>query len=183
MIKLWEGGLVFYGGLLACLVVATLYTRRQNWSLKQAGDLLVPGLALGHAIGRLGCLMAGCCYGRPVSGDPWWALTFPDRGVGLVPAGIPLYPTQIMESLLELSLFAVLILIRRRKRFTGQVFLSYLMVYAVLRSVLELFRGDAVRGFLIPGLLSTSQFISLAVFVACLVYYRRLSRLQGEESS
>lgn len=172
--KLWEGGLVFYGGLLGCIAVSWWYTRRQRWTLKGTADLFMPGVALGHAIGRVGCVMAGCCYGKPVAGDPWWGLTFPHLDATLAPAGIPLYPTQIIESAVLLLLFGVLVWQRRRKKFEGQVFLTYLILYAVARSVLELFRGDAVRGFVIPGVISTSQFISAIVVVAALVYYGRL---------
>ncbi len=174
--KIWEGGLVFYGGLLACMAVATVYAHKQGWTLRKAGDLLMPSVALGHAVGRLGCLMAGCCYGRPAGHEAWWTLVFPATELGLAPAGIPLIPSQLMESLAELCLFGVLVLIRRRKKFEGQVFLSYLILYAVVRSILEMFRGDKVRGFLIPDLLSTSQFISLLVILFCIVYYRNLRK-------
>lgn len=174
--KIWEGGLVFYGGLLACIAVSWWYTRRQGWTLKGTADLFMPGVALGHAIGRLGCLMAGCCYGRAVSGDPWWGLIFPHLDASLAPAGIPLYPTQLMESGVELLLFGILIWRRRHKKFEGQVFLTYLILYAAARSVLEIFRGDTVRGFVIPDVLSTSQFISALVIIAAIIYYVTLRR-------
>lgn len=174
ILKIWEGGLVFYGGLLACIGVAWWYTRRQGWSLRGTADLFMPGVALGHSIGRLGCLMAGCCYGRPVSGHPWWAIIFPHSESGLAPTGIPLFPTQLMESVGELLVFGLLVWVRRHKKFEGQVFLTYLVLYAVLRSILEIFRGDSIRGFVIPGILSTSQMISLLVVTVVIVYYRRL---------
>lgn len=172
--KIWEGGLVFYGGLLACIGVALWYTHREGWTLRGTADLFMPGVALGHAIGRLGCLMAGCCYGKPVAGNPWWGLTFPHNDFTLAPAGIPLVPTQLMESLTELTLFGLLVWVRRHKKFEGQIFLIYLILYALVRSVLEVFRGDAVRGFVIPGILSTSQLVSLLVIITCIVYYQKL---------
>lgn len=171
ILKIWEGGLVFYGGLLACIAVSWWYTYRQGWTLRGTADLFMPGVALGHSIGRVGCLMAGCCYGRPVSGHPWWALVFPHGDATLAPAGIGLYPTQLMESATELVLFGILVLIRRRKKFEGQVFLTYLILYAIVRSILEIFRGDAVRGYVVPGVLSTSQFISAIVAVAAILCY------------
>lgn len=174
ILKIWEGGLVFYGGLLACIAISWWYAKRQGWTLRGTADLFMPGVALGHAIGRVGCLMAGCCYGRPVSGDPWWALTFPYRESSLAPTGIPLFPSQPIESLMELMIFGILIAVRRHKKFEGQVFLIYLIIYAVLRSILEVFRGDMVRGFIIPGILSTAQLISLLVIIVSIVYYRRL---------
>jgi len=172
--RIWEGGLVFYGGLLGCIAVSWWYTHRHGWSLARTADLFMPGVALGHAMGRLGCLMAGCCYGRPVSGDPWWALTFPANEHGLAPVGIPLYPTQLLESLAELFIFGLLIWRRRHQRFAGQVFLLYLISYAILRSLLEILRGDQVRGFVVPGILSVAQMMSLVVILACLVAYHRL---------
>ena len=174
--KIWEGGLVFYGGLLACIAISWWYTRRHAWSLKGTADLFMPGVALGHAIGRIGCLMAGCCYGLPVADSPWWGLTFPHLDATLAPAGIPLYPTQLMESAVELLLFGILVWRRRHKRFEGQVFLTYLILYAAARSVLEIFRGDTIRGFVIPGILSTSQFISALVIMAAIIYYAKLRR-------
>jgi phosphatidylglycerol:prolipoprotein diacylglycerol transferase len=172
--KIWEGGLVFYGGLLACIAVSWWYTHLVGWKLRGTADLFMPGVALGHSIGRLGCLMAGCCYGKPVSGDPWWAITFPHQQTTLAPGGIPLIPTQPIESLVEISIFLILIIVRRHKKFEGQVFLTYLIIYAIVRSVLEIFRGDTVRGFVIPDILSTSQLISLLVVLASIVYYRHL---------
>lgn len=181
--KIWEGGLVFYGGLLACVAVSWWYTRRHQWSLRSTADLYMPGVALGHAIGRLGCLMAGCCYGKPVEGDPWWAISFPVSDVSLAPANMPLYPTQVLESLTELAIFAVLIVIRRHKRFSGQVFLTYLILYGLGRSLLEVLRGDAIRGYVIPHYLSTSQFISLVVVsIAVLYYWRKLRSLREKRA-
>jgi phosphatidylglycerol:prolipoprotein diacylglycerol transferase len=179
-LKLWEGGLVFYGGLLACIAVSWWYTRQQSWTLRGISDLFMPGVALGHGIGRMGCLMAGCCYGKPVAGDPWWAISFPHNASSLAPAGIPLIPIQLLESLVEFGIFLILVFVRRHKKFEGQVFLTYLIIYAFLRSVLELFRGDTIRGFIIPDILSTSQLISLLVIVASIVYYRRLKLKEGK---
>lgn len=176
ILRVWEGGLVFYGGLLGCLAISGWYTRRQGWSLRTTADLYMPGVALGHAIGRLGCLMAGCCYGRPVGGDPWWALHFPSNPVTLAPGGIPLYPTQLMESVTEGAIFLLLVWVRRHQRFSGQVFLSYLILYGVARSILEIFRGDSIRGYVIPGILSTSQLISIFLVGAAVVYYVRKLR-------
>lgn len=171
LFKVWEGGLVFYGGFLGCLAISWWYAHRQGWTLRRTADLFMPGVALGHAIGRLGCLTAGCCYGRPVAGDPWWALQFPHNALTLAPGGVPLYPTQLVESVLEAIIFLILVGIRRRQRFTGQVFVSYLILYGITRSLLEIFRGDAIRGYVIPGILSTSQFISVLLVAAAIVYY------------
>ncbi|MBI1909329.1 MAG: prolipoprotein diacylglyceryl transferase [Deltaproteobacteria bacterium] len=170
ILKIWEGGLVFYGGLIAAIGTSLYYAKRKKTPFLVVADLFTPGVALGHAIGRLGCFAAGCCYGRPVTESHFWAVTFPHNGTSLAPAGIPLYPTQLMESAAELALFLILIALRRRKKFTGQIFLSYVVLYGISRSVLEVFRGDAIRGFVIPGILSTSQLISGLLISAAIIY-------------
>lgn len=173
ILKIWEGGLVFYGGLLGAFLISFYYFRKHRLSFLKISDLFMPGVALGHAIGRLGCFAAGCCYGREAPGSSL-AVTFPVSRFSLAPAGVPILPSQLFEAAAELAIFLVLILIRKRKRlFDGQIFLTYIVLYSISRSILETFRGDSVRGFLIPELLSTSQFISICLIVtAILVYYR-----------
>ncbi|OGP17036.1 MAG: prolipoprotein diacylglyceryl transferase [Deltaproteobacteria bacterium RIFCSPLOWO2_12_FULL_50_11] len=182
MIKIWEGGLVFYGGLIACLVISYVYTKKYKISLITMADVFMPGVALGHGIGRLGCLFAGCCYGKTVAGPHFWTLIFPAHPLCLAPTGIPLIPTQIMEMMLLLVIFGLLVGIRRHQRFSGQIFLSYLVLYAIARSILEVFRGDKIRGFLIEGLLSTSQFISgLLVIFAIILYIYLLKKKPNKD--
>lgn len=169
--RIWEGGLVFYGGLVAAIVVAIWFIRRNGMPMLRTMDIFAPAVALGHAVGRVGCFLAGCCYGRQCSPDAWYGVVFPAGTRSFAPTGVPLYPTQLMEVAGELSIFAVLVFISRRKRFEGQVITTYLMLYAVLRSFNELFRGDSERGFLIEGWLSTSQFIALILFAAGAAVY------------
>jgi phosphatidylglycerol:prolipoprotein diacylglycerol transferase len=172
VLKIWEGGLVFYGGLIGAMAVSLYYIRKHRQSFLKVADVFMPGVALGHGIGRLGCFMAGCCYGRPADPNAWWAVAFPQNPFSLAPAGVPLVPSQILEAAAEFAIFIVLVAVRRRKGFDGQIFLLYLVLYSVSRSVLETFRGDSVRGYLIPEILSTSQFISIGlVILAAIVYY------------
>ncbi|MBI2343038.1 MAG: prolipoprotein diacylglyceryl transferase [Deltaproteobacteria bacterium] len=166
--RIWEGGLVFYGGFLGALLVALWYIQKHHLNFWRTADIFVPGVALGHAIGRVGCLMAGCCHGRPALHNAWWTLTFPPHEHGFAPPGVPLYPTQPLESIAELLIFAILVVVGRRKRFEGEVFATYLFLYAIVRTALETVRGDAVRGFLFGGLLSTSQAISLLLGFAAI---------------
>ncbi len=129
-------------------------------------DLCGPAIALGQAIGRIGCFMAGDDYGSPTHLP--WAVTFthPDAAeIGGAPLGVPLHPVQLYESLICLAIFFFLVWMTRRKRFDGQIILLYSGLYAVARFLLEFVRGDADRGFLLGGLLSTSQFIALAVLL------------------
>jgi phosphatidylglycerol:prolipoprotein diacylglycerol transferase len=152
----------FYGGFIGALIASAIFFRRNpQLPFWPAADLCAPAIALGQAIGRIGCFMAGDDYGRPAH-LPWAiAFTDPDAGrIGGAPLGIPLHPVQLYESLVCLVLFGVLVQLGRRKRFDGEVILAYTLLYAVARFVLELFRGDADRGFVFGGLLSTSQFIA-----------------------
>jgi phosphatidylglycerol:prolipoprotein diacylglycerol transferase len=170
MIKIWEGGLVFYGGVIFAIPVAVWYARRQGLLLWQTADIWAPSIAVGHAIGRLGCLCAGCCYGLPT--DLPWGITF-SHPETLAIRGIPLHPTQLYESAAEFLNFAILVMIRRRKSFHGQLFWVYVMNYAVIRALVELFRGDFERGFILPGI-SVSQGISAAMFVTAIAFLMRL---------
>lgn len=162
--KIWEGGLVFYGGLIAAVLVSIWYLRRHRLNTLIYCDIFAPGIALGHALGRIGCFLAGCCYGRALDATHWFCVTFPLDRHSFAPGGVPLYPTQLMESAGEFINFGILALLSRRKRFDGQLIATYLMLYALLRGFVEYFRGDAVRGFIIEPWLSTSQFISIIMF-------------------
>lgn len=178
--KIWEGGLVFYGGLIGAMLVSLYYFRKHRLSFLKMADLFMPGVALAHTLGRLGCFAAGCCYGREAPGF-LLSITFPKTPFSLAPAGAPLFPSQLVESAVELLIFFVLISFRRRKRFDGQIFLIYLALYGISRSVLEIFRGDSARGYVIPDWLSTSQLISGLLVTASLVIYFRLRRKRTPE--
>ena len=165
MVKIWEGGLVFYGGVIFALPTAIWVAKKRGLPLWQTADIWAPSIAIGHAIGRLGCFCAGCCYGRPAEGL-LWSVTFTNPN-SLAVLGTPLHPTQLYESALELMNFLILMTLRRHQSFKGQLFLVYILNYSIIRSVVELFRGDEVRGFLFPGF-SYSQAISVAMFIAAL---------------
>jgi phosphatidylglycerol:prolipoprotein diacylglycerol transferase len=170
----------FYGGFIGGIVGFVLYVAfHPHPPFWRAADLCAPAIALGQAIGRIGCLMAGDDYGRPTSVP--WAVTFtdPDAGsLGGAPLGVPLHPVQLYESLVCLALFAFLVWLARRKRWDGEVFLAYTLLYAVNRFWLEYFRGDADRGFVFGGTLSTSQFIGIIAFVVALVLWLIRRRTQ-----
>ena len=185
-LHVWEGGLVFYGGFLGALALVIWYVRRHQMGFLRTADVLAPSLAIGHFWGRLGCYAAGCCWGK-VCALAWGAkfprtsLVFEDMlARGLIEPGgdhtPPLYPTQLMEAGGELLIFFVLLALRRRKRFDGHVFLGYVVMYPILRSFVELFRGDAIRKFVIPGTLSTSQFVSIFVIAGAIALAVRLRR-------
>jgi phosphatidylglycerol:prolipoprotein diacylglycerol transferase len=167
---------VFYGGLVLAVAVGFWYMWRHQLPLWKTADLFAPGIALGHVVGRLGCFLAGCCYGKPT--DLPWAVTFTSPLAAEIvgtPLGVPLHPTQLYESGAELVLLVGLLTLERRGRpFPGRTFWAYILVYGITRFVIEGFRGDH-RG-IVFGLWSTSQFISLLlvpVSVAMLVHLSR----------
>ncbi|MBW2149236.1 MAG: prolipoprotein diacylglyceryl transferase [Deltaproteobacteria bacterium] len=166
---IWRGGLVFYGGLAAAIIVVVLYTRRHQMPILKTLDICAPALALGHAVGRIGCFFAGCCYGKATSLP--WAVTFTNPQ-SLAPLNEPLHPVQLYSSLNAFLIFLVLMVIRKRQSFEGQVALSYVFIYALTRFVLEFYRGDP-RGFVLGGALSTSQFLGLlAAPIAAILWWR-----------
>lgn len=165
--KIWQGGLVFYGGPIGVLPYFIYYARKHRLNLWRTADILIIGVTFNHAFGRLGCFAAGCCYGSPT--DHWWGVKFHSELVDTAMRGVPLHPTQLYECFSLLILGYLFLRLFRNRSFDGQVFLTYGLTYPILRSIVEIFRGDIVRGFLIPNVISTSQAISLLVFIAALV--------------
>ncbi|MBI2346738.1 MAG: prolipoprotein diacylglyceryl transferase, partial [Deltaproteobacteria bacterium] len=171
IVRIWEGGLVFHGGLVGAVAVSIWYTRRHGRSFWRYADLFAPAIALGHSLGRLGCLAAGCCHGAPVAAAHWWTLTFPPNPQGSAPPGLPLYPTQLIESSGEFLIFLFLVLFRRRLRVPGQLFACYLFLYGILRFFNEGLRGEETRYYLIGHQWTAAQEISLlAVSAAALLW-------------
>lgn len=167
LLSLVRAGGVFYGGLIAAVGVGIWLVRRYQLNVWATGDLMAPGIALGHVIGRFGCLLAGCCYGRPT--DVPWAITFTNpvasANVG-TPLGLPLHPTQLYDAGAELLILAILLMTERKgKPFAGRTFWLYMGLYAISRFIIEFYRGDVNRGTALGGL-PTSQFVSLLIVPA-----------------
>lgn len=152
----FEGGLVFFGGLIGGILVALVVAMKMTLPVIQLADLAAPAVALGQAIGRLGCHFAGCCYGLPHEAC---GVIFPEGS--LAPHGVALFPTQLIESSFMLLLSVVLVILMLNAR-VGLAASFYFVLYGVFRFIIEFFRGDQVRGFLGPH--STSQWIALASF-------------------
>lgn len=163
--KIWNGGLVFYGGFILSVLSALLFIRKNRLPVWKVADITAPALALGHAIGRIGCFFSGCCHGK-VCELPW-AVTFRDP-LSLAPTNIPLHPTQIYSVLSNLAIFFLLMVLSRRKRFDGQVFWVYAMVYGIARSLIEILRGDD-RGGVLFETFSVSQSIGLSMGILGMV--------------
>ena len=196
-LRFWQGGLAFLGGAVLAAVVVLLYAHRKGLRLGDVADVLAPSVSLAHVFGRLGCFLVGCCYGKPWAG-----------GAHFVPGSVAydellarhtidasaictigLHPTQLYESAGELLIFIGLLLVWRRRKFSGAVALAYAFAYGILRFSVELFRDDQYRGFLfelrLPGLanalglppadplfLSTAQATSLLLVAAAAIAYR-----------
>lgn len=167
ILNLWTGilspsgglrGLSFHGGLIGAIGIAYLYTRRKKIRFLEMLDLLSPGLAISYAITRIGCLLNGCCYGIPTHLP--WGVRFHVDGA-LTP---PSHPTQIYGSLANLLIYLGLVLITRKRRFTGQVFYSYLAMYSVYRFLLEFLRKGVTAEVAFAGL-TQAQIVSLLVLV------------------
>ena len=178
LFSLVRAGGVFYGGLLAAFFVGIWLLRRYGLPVWRTADLIAPGIALGHVIGRFGCLLAGCCYGRPT--DVAWAITFTDpvaaANVG-TPLDVPLHPTQLYDAGAELIILGLLLATERRGRpFPGRTIWLYILLYAISRFIIEIYRGDE-RGTLF-GLtaLSTSQFVSVVLVPVSLYMLWRLRK-------
>ncbi len=179
LLAIWEGGLVFYGGFIAAAVTAWWYMRRHRMPFLAYADTLIPSVALGHFFGRLGCFSAGCCWGKVAHVHIPGLARFPRESLAyqsfaaradpsqyLAADGLhtlPLYPTQLYEGAGELLLFFLLVTwVRPHKRFHGQALAVWLMAYAVLRAVVESFRGDVERG-VVAGL-GVGAWTSIAIF-------------------
>ncbi len=183
MMRLLRSGGVFYGGLIAATAFGLWILHRRKLPLWPVADLLAPSIALGEVIGRVGCFAAGCCWGRPT--EMPWAVVFTNPytadTIGTT-LHVPLHPTQIYLSLDALAIFAVLEWLDRRRRFNGQIFWTYVLLHSISRSIIEIYRGDTVRGFLVKGVISTSQAIAACtaiVAISMLVWLSRRARLEA----
>ncbi len=176
--KVWEGGLVFYGGLIGGIGGVIVYLWMKQKPMLEFLDSIAPSIGLGHFFTRIGCFLNGCCYGRPT--DLPWGVKFPPGSNPARHYSSHIHPTQLYESLSGLILFFLLYYMFRNRRFKGQVFFSYLLLYSVIRFTIEFFRGDAIRG--VYGFFSTSQWIGVIVFPLSLFFlvYLRLRSGKGK---
>jgi phosphatidylglycerol:prolipoprotein diacylglycerol transferase len=175
LLSLARVGGVFYGGLIFALLAGLFLVRRYRLPVWSAADMYAPGVALGHVIGRMGCLLAGCCYGRPT--DLPWGITFTSPVAAAsagTPLGVPLHPTQIYDAGAELLILVILLVFERRGRpYPGRTWWLYMLLYAIARFIVEIYRADERGTFL--GV-STSQFVSLIVAPIAIIMLLRLKR-------
>jgi len=160
---LWEGGLVFHGGVILALLTAFYYIRRHGMPWRPTLDALAVGMPLGQFFGRLGCFMAGCCYGRPTEAP--WAVVFTHPNT-LCPLRGPVHPSQLYEAFLALGVFGFLYWFRTRKRFDGQLLLTYFCLAGLVRFVVEFFRSPLdYRGPVFFGWMPLTQLTALGLFL------------------
>ena len=158
-----QAGGVFSGGLIGALVIAVWYVRRHKMPGLATCDAFAPGLALGHAIGRLGCFSAGCCWGKETS--HFWGVTFTNKLAGELgtPLNKALQPTQLFEAAVELANFFLLMWLFKRRKFDGQVFAAFMILYGTARFFLEFLRDDPGRGEVFGGLMTGTQLVAICL--------------------
>jgi|GEM_PF-184775 len=171
---LTNNGFVFYGSLLVCIPTMLWYFKKNKLPIAGMLDVMAVVTCIVHGFGRIGCFNAGCCYGKPTAS--FLGVVFTDPQCQAQPLNVSLHPTQLYEATAIFLILIALLFIDRYKKFDGQVFLTYLISYAIVRSVIELFRGDLKRGFVIDGVLSYSQFISLILAVVASYIYVKFRR-------
>lgn len=152
------GGLVFYGGLIGAVLGAYIYCKQYRMPFSPLMDIFAPAIPFVHGMGRIGCFLAGCCYGKEYHG--FGSVQFPENDLIAVLDDVPRVPVQLIEAGLNFAIAIVLyILTKRRKMKTGQLMGIYIVYYTIVRYVMEMLRGDAIRGNV--GGISTSQIISI----------------------
>lgn len=169
-----KGGLVFYGGFFAALATLYIYCKRKDLSFLGVIDLLAPCLAIGHAFGRIGCFLNGCCYGRPTTLP--WGVEFPQGSFPFENYPFEkLHPTQLYESAFNFLLAIALVILLRKSKTKGVVAATYLITYGIGRFIIEMFRGDNAK---FMNLFTVSQFIGI-ILIAAGIYIFSISRKQN----
>lgn len=159
-------GFVVYGGIIVGALVGILYCRIKKLPCWEYFDLLAPSIAVAQGFGRIGCFLAGCCYGRPT--DAFWGVTFPEGS--FAPAGVPLIPTQLISSAGDFIITGILLVYSKHNKKAGNVGILYMLLYGIGRFLVECLRSDD-RGTV--GLLSTSQFISIGIILLAIILFFR----------
>jgi phosphatidylglycerol---prolipoprotein diacylglyceryl transferase len=180
--KLWEGGLVFYGGFIGAVLASIVYCKIHKLNFWQISDIMIPSVMIGLMFGRLGCFLAGCCFGKACAADFAFCITFKNP-LGLGIKDVPLYPTQLMSAGNALIIFLLLWSYRKHKRFHGELLGIALLVYSITRFLIEIIRDDP-RGFVTLGTirLSESQFASLFIGLFALYILVFIRNRQSQSS-
>jgi phosphatidylglycerol:prolipoprotein diacylglycerol transferase len=173
----FSSGFVFFGSLLFAIPTMLIFFRARKIPTLPMLDIMAITTCIVHGTGRIGCFMAGCCHGIPYDG--FLSVVFTDPMCQADPLNTPLHPTQLYSVSLIYGIMAILLVVSRKKQFNGQIFLLYLILYSAGRMILEMFRGDLSRGYVIQDLLTNSQFISIMVIIVAVYFYYKLYRKQA----
>lgn len=172
---LTTSGFVVYGGIISGFIFSLFYFKKQKKDFLFYSDILIPLIPLVQGFGRLGCLFAGCCYGKVT--DSNFSITYIESSSA--PLNTPLFPSQFVSSILCFLLFFVLLIIeKKKKQVKGELLFDYLILYSIGRFMIEFFRGDSLRGFFLS--LSTSQWISIIVFLVTLYFYKKYIKKENK---
>ena len=158
IIKINKGGLVFHGGLISGAIAAVIFITRNKLAFLETMDIIALYLPLGHAIGRIGCFLNGCCFGKPT--DLPWGVVFPGHSIAV-------HPTQLYSTFLLIVIFLLLILCEKKKKFPGQILFFYLILYGAMRFSIEFLRDNPA----VLGCMSVFQCISIALVLIGLILY------------
>lgn len=176
-VTMFQSGGTFYGGVFGGIIGVILYAHFQKMPLLPVFDICCAAVPLGHSIGRLGCFMAGCCFGKPT--DVAWGVTFTNPVAAQLagtPLGIHLHPTQLYEAALEFLNFLFLVWLGNRQRFSGQIAGTYMILYGFERGILEFFRGDPGRTMMFHDSISLMQIVSVLLIAGgSLLWWRGLN--------
>lgn len=164
MLDNFSGGFVFYGSFVTIVPIVIWYLKSHKISVLPMLDILAITTIIAHSLGRIGCYNAGCCYGSETTS--FFGVTFPN-------SNLTVHPTQLYEASILIGIALIILAIKKRKQFNGQLFILYVAMYAVSRTIMELFRGDN-RGYIIENWLSHSQFIALLILITASFFYIKL---------
>ena len=181
-LKNFTAGFVVYGGLILGVLCCLFYVKKiRKISFLRIFDIAAPSIAIAQGLGRIGCFLAGCCFGKEIPAGHWLSfigVIFPNEALCEAPAGVLLWPTQLISAAGDLLLAAFLIWYTDRERFAGEVSVFYIGLYAIGRFLVEFLRGDEVRGFV--GFLSTSQFIAVFMLILAVLMWFVFRKLRIE---
>jgi phosphatidylglycerol:prolipoprotein diacylglycerol transferase len=165
MLDNFSGGFVFYGSFVTIIPIVISYLKNYKIPVLPMLDILAITTIIAHSLGRIGCFNAGCCYGSETTS--FFGITFPNSN------NLTVHPTQLYEASILICIAIILLTIKKRQQFKGQLFLLYIAMYAICRTIIELFRGDK-RGSIIDNYVSHSQFIALLILITALLLYKKL---------
>ena len=172
-------GFVFYGSFLVTIPLVIYWFRKEKISVARGFDYTAIGGAFVHGFGKIGCFMAGCCHGKVCEKAQWWNVTFTNPHTVAEPINTPMYPTQLWDAAIILGMVAFFFWYFPRKKFNGELFILYSLIYGVGRFFTEFYRGDDSRGFVFGNLMTHSQFIALIIILVSVpmyIYFYRKSR-------